>query len=281
MNSQSIEESFSEDSKENLRIENEILKLKMQAEHGAIFGEEGTVSPKIENEFLNHVQQFEEARKNVNYVKVYDLIGRPSFKKASELFSDEVEVELRRLQNLMAEKNLFLDVLGGYDLIIIYQFITEELFEHETDNMLLPGWSRNFIYEEFHANHKMDIEKSTEDFLRHWFNKQFDEYSIELNKEMITADGKIFTEKEVKNKLNNCFQFFLSFNNAQHSITEIKFEWNAKESKGIGHAEGEVSYDAEVEKGDTLHIEGPFKFYLSNEYGYWTIFYFVFPGFGW
>lgn len=275
------EENFSDDPLENLRIENEILKLKMQAETGAVFGGGENISPEIENEFLNQVQQFEEAWGNVKCIKVYDLVGKPSFKKANELTADEVESELQRLQKLMAEKQVFLDVLGEYDPLVIYQFITEELFEHETDDMQLPGWSKNYIYEEFHPNHKMDIEKSAEDFLRHWLDKEFDDCCLELNKEMITADGKIFTEQEVKNKLNDCLQFYQSFARVKHSLTEIKFEWNEEEGKGIGHAEGAISYDAKIAGEETIHIKGPFKFYLSNENGYWNIFYFVFPGFAW
>ncbi|MFZ1262205.1 MAG: hypothetical protein WAT34_01750 [Chitinophagaceae bacterium] len=41
------------------------------------------------------------------------------------------------------------------------------------------------------------------------------------------------------------------------------------------------SYDAEIERGETLHMEGPFKLYMINDTGRWQIFYFIFPGFAW
>lgn len=51
--------------------------------------------------------------------------------------------------------------------------------------------------------------------------------------------------------------------------------------KKFSDAEGAVKYDAVLTTGETVHLEGPFKLYLSNEDGWWSIFYFVFPGFDW
>ena len=82
------EENLSDDPQENLRIENEILKLKMQAESGAVFG--GGIAdlpPEIEAQFLQNIQKFEDAWKNVNYIKVYDYIGKPDYKKEDDLSS--------------------------------------------------------------------------------------------------------------------------------------------------------------------------------------------------
>ncbi|HVK97158.1 MAG TPA: hypothetical protein VM368_05040, partial [Flavisolibacter sp.] len=262
------EESFSDDSTENLRMENEILKLKMQAEHGAVFGKgEEDIPPEVENEFLQQVQQFEDAWQNMKYVKVYDKIGRPPFKKEDELDASEIVFELKRITSLMNDKDIFLDVLGEYEPRVIYKFITEELFEHDSQDMMLPGWSTNFIYEEFHPNHKMDILKSSEDFLRHWFDKQFDEYALELNNEIITADGRTYSCQQIKDKLNDCLAFYKSFSDINSSISEINFEWDEAEDKGIGHAEGFTSFYADLDGGETIHIEGSFKLYMSNEDG--------------
>lgn len=186
-NKKQQEENFSDDAEQNLRIENELLKLKMQAERGALFGGEGKIPPEIENEFLQNVQRFEEEWNERKTIKVYDLIGRPEFKPAVLLSADAIETELKRLLELMARKNVFLDVLGNYEPIVIYRFLTEELFEHETDDIRIAGWNQNFIYEEFHPNHEMDIEKNTRDFLRHWFETGFDEYSMELAPRLITV----------------------------------------------------------------------------------------------
>ncbi len=49
----------------------------------------------------------------------------------------------------------------------------------------------------------------------------------------------------------------------------------------MGHAEGMVKYDAVLENGETVHVEGPFKLYMQLEEEWWQIFYFHWPGFEW
>ena len=114
---QGNEEKFSDDPEENLRIENEILKLKMQAESGAYFSENtnADLPPEIENEFLRQIQHFEEAWKDVKYTKVYDIAGKPYFKKAYELLPDEIEKELQALFELLDKHNINLHVQGEYE----------------------------------------------------------------------------------------------------------------------------------------------------------------------
>ena len=273
-------EDFSNDPEEYLRIENELLKLKMQAERGAIFygGEE--LPPEMENEWLKNIQLFEEEWDKEKTIKVYDLIGRPQFKPANTISGDQVKTELQRLNDQMAKKNVFLDVLGSYEPVVIYRFLTEELFEHETEDICIPGWSKNFIYEEFHPNHKMDIEKNANDFLRRWFETGFDEDSLELAMQLVTPEGKIFTREELVEKLNNCLSCYVSFSEIKYVISETKFTFNEGQP-GLGHAEGVVWYKAKLESGEIITIEDSFTLYMSNEYEYWEICYFAFPGFVW
>jgi hypothetical protein len=253
----------------------------MKAESGAYFCGSNKLPPEIENEFLLNVQQLEDAWKDVKYVKVYDLVGKPDFKKARESSDSEVKDGLEKLLHLLNEHNINLAVHGEYEPRIIYRFITEELFEHETDDLQLPGMSKNFIYEEFHPNHKTDIEECARNFLNHWFEKNFDEHSPELNDPFILSDGTIINKEKVLKKLNDVFASFTSFTNCQFTDIETGFEWDEEEKRGIGHAEGGVRYDAVMENGETIHFEGPFKLYMSSEDYYWGIFYFVFPGFRW
>src|SRR5215211_4677415 len=136
MKSNQSEEKFSEDRQENLHIENQILKLKMQAESGAYFEElNNNLPPEIENDFLKQVQAFEQAWQNVQQSAVYELLGKPDYKK-DELLSDaELKFELKRLFAILEEHNIWLDVLGDQEPRVIYRFITEELFLHQTDDL--------------------------------------------------------------------------------------------------------------------------------------------------
>ena len=281
-NKKEQEENFNDDPEQNLRIENEILKLKMQAERGALFGGDmKDLPPEVEAEFLKNVQQFEDSFDKASLITIYEYIGQPEYKKAEELMPEEVKVEITRITELMHSKNIILEVLGQYELSVIYKFITEELFQEKIREVNFPGYIHNFIYEEFHPNHNIDIARTAQDFFDHWFEKGFDENNTELASQLITAEGKIFSKEEVIEKLRNCLNSYQRFINIKFKGSETAFEWDEKDGKGLGHAEGMFSYDAEIESGETIHIEGPFKLYMINETGLWQIFYFVFPGFAW
>ena len=281
-NKKEQEENFNDDPEQNLRIENEILKLKMQAERGALFGGNmEDLPPEMEAEFLKNVQQFEDSFDKANPITIHECIGRPQYKKAEELKPDEVKDEISRVIELMHSKNIILEVLGEYELSVIYKFITEELFQEKIREVNFPGYIHSFVYEEFHPNHNIDISRTAQDFLNHWFEKRFDENSFELASQFITAEGKILTRADVLEKLHNCLNSYQRFINTKFKGTDTAFEWDEKEGKGLGHAEGMFSYDAEIESGETIHIEGPFKLYMINETGLWQIFYFVFPWFRW
>ncbi len=275
-------ENFSDKPDENLRIENEILKLKLQAERGALFGGNmDDLPPEIESEFLKNVQQFEGSFEKAKMITIYECISKPTYKSVDELKNEEIEAELKSLVELMHSKNIILDVLGEYEHSVIYRFITEELFLEQIRDMQFPGYIHNFIYEEFHPNHTIDIERTAQDFLNHWFEKNFDENSTEFANQLITAGGEILPREEVITKLHNCLNSYQRFTNIKFSDTDTSFEWNENEKSGIGHAEGMFKYDAEIENGEIINLEGAFKLYMINEDAFWRIFYFVFPGFAW
>ena len=274
------EEKFSEDPAENLRMENELLKLKLQAQFGATLGENETLPPDIENQFLKNVYAFEQNLGDYTPLKVAELLGSPDFKKAAALTDEDFKKEYARLTELMKQKSVAVDFIRPRDERFKYQFITEELFDHETGSSM-PGMTTHFIYEEFHADHDMDIRNRTDDFLRDWFRKEFNEFSSELGYQFILPNGQTLTREEMLAKIKNVFDSYRTFKNCQVALNDVRFQWNDETQTGMGHAEGGVRYDAVLETGETLHFEGPFKLYLSNEDGWWSIFYFVFPGFEW
>ena len=67
------EEKFSDDPEENLRLQNDFLKMKMMAESGAWFGGEEKVGlpPDIENQFLKNVMEFEKVTCTWRNIKNY------------------------------------------------------------------------------------------------------------------------------------------------------------------------------------------------------------------
>lgn len=269
-------EEFDEEGK--LRQENELLKLRLQAETGAQFAESHNMPPELENQFLKNVLSFEQQQANAKPVKVYELIGKPKFRKAEELNEQEMEFEFDKLMQLMNDKNIALDFLTEYDIETMYRFVTEELFEHETT--LFGGMTNHFTYEEFHPNHQMDLGDDTMKFLQHWFEQSFNEYSSELGNQFFLADRRVLKKEEVLQKFEMVFAAYKEFKNCQYHIHSIDFDIK-NEDEGMANAEGAVKYEAVTEDDEVIPVEGPFKLYFHLEYGYWSIFYFVFPGFEW
>ena len=276
------DEPFSPDPEENLRIENELLKLKLQAERGAFFSESrGSIPAETEAAFLQHIEQFEAAYEQAKETTVYEFIGKPDCKKAEALEPKDQQDALDGMLEMLEEKNIILEVIGEYPPAVIYEFITGEFFRHTFMPISVPGFMHCFTYEEFHPNHALSIERTANEFLDHWFQKEFSEYSVELADTFITADGRQLTREEIMTRLSNCLDSYRSFSNSSISDTATSFEWNEAENTGLGHAEGMISYDATLENGETVHFSGPYKLYLCCVYDYWQIFYFVMPGFEW
>ncbi len=277
------EERFSDDPQEHFRIENEILKIKLKAQYGDAFfmQSEDSLSPELENQFLKNIIAFEDANTTAALTTVYERIEKPQYKSAEELNDIQIAAELKRIMAILEQHSIGLDICDGpYPDRTIYKFITEELFAHEIDMTPVFGMGYNFIYEEFHPNDRAEIEKNTHQFLQHWFKQEFNEYCTELGYHLITADGKQMTRQELLDKLQPFFESFTAFNNDGYNVDDIKFELHDADA-GMGHAEGMLKYDAVMENGEIVHYEGPYKLYMQRQDKWWTIFYFVMPGFSW
>ncbi len=277
------DERFSEDENENLRIENELLRIKLKAQYGDAFHMESNeaLPPEMENQFLKNMMAFEEAHQNAEYTTVYEKIGKPSYKSSEELTPEEIRHELIRITSIMEDHGISLDICDGpYADGVIYKFITEELFAHETERSPAFGMNSHFIYEEFHPNNKAEIEKNTHQFFQHWASKKFDEYSAELDYNFINAEGMQLSKEELMKKLAYFFESFARFENDVYGISMVDFT-EQEDGSAMGFSEGMYKYDAIMENGETLHFEDAYKLYMRREDNYWSIFYFVIPGFKW
>lgn len=264
-----------ENEEENLRMENELIKLKMQAEFGAQSFAAPGMDPALENFFLRNVSEFEKNHRIVP-TKVYEMLGRPVFKKASELSDVELSIELDRLVKFLEEKYMavYFDEVNNRTR---YRFITEELFEHESTFKPMPGMTTCYNYEEFHPNHEKDIRQQAEGFIEQWFKQSLDERSWELGNEFILPDRRILAKADVVKQCRNIFDAYKAFVDCHYKIIDIGFQ--VDDETQMGHAEGMVKYDAMLENGEQARIGGVFKLYMSLDCGWWNIVHIVFPGF--
>ncbi len=276
------EESFSNNPQENLRIENEILRMKLKAELGGIYGGSHNLPPEIENEFLKNILAFEREYANAKTVKLAVLLGNPTIKKEAEMDDAAVVAALQELGELLEQKNIVIDFIQPRDDRFKYKFITEELLEHETEDMQLEGMIKHFTYEEFHPDHAAEIREKTLQFLWGWFDRRMDAGSYYFGQQFIQPNGKVLTAEELTGKIQSVFASYTAFSECQYAIEEIQFDLHESTdgtNEGMGFAEGGIKYLATLESGEQQLIEGPFKIYFSREYGCWSIFFFYLTGF--
>jgi hypothetical protein len=279
MNDELQEEHFSDDPEEQLRIENEILKLQIQAELGGAFEGEETLPPEVENLFLKNVLELEHKQANAPTKTLLEILENPSFVDETQLNDDEVKTSLFEIENLMEDKGIVVDYGQEYTPRTKYKFITEELFQKEAPVIEIPGMTMHFIYEEFHPNHALDIEKVAEGFFNCWISRDFDDETSGLAEEMILDNGTIVSFNQLHEKLQLIFDAYENFENASFTIESISFELHEDEG-GLGYCEGIVAYNAILESGEVQHVEGPYKLFMQYN-DFWSIFFFEWPGFIW
>lgn len=163
--------------RENLNAENELLKIKLKSEFG-MKDMNSQLPAELENEWLNYIYNFEKLHKEAKEISIYERLGKPEYKKIADLNNEEVTSELSRLLNLMEENNLILNFLCDYDDRIKYEFITEELFAEEIEDVRIEGMMTNFIYEEFHQNHEYDIKEAVSSYFNYFLCQEINEEHI-------------------------------------------------------------------------------------------------------
>ena len=270
-----------EDPEKNLRIENEILQLKLRAEFGGFCGGDSNLPPEVENEFLKSVLEFERRYKDVKFITVAELIGKPVIKKADELPDYSIAIELERLRTLLKANQIAVTFLRQRDLRFQYRFITEELLHHQTENMMMPGMTKYFVYEEFHPDHELTIRDRTVNLLASWFERCPGMIDIYLGNRFMQPDGQVYSRGEQVKRIEDWMAAYSRFEECGYSIVKISFVMKNDEPpiQAMGHSEGRIKYTAVKKDGGRELIEGPFKIYFSCEGNWWSSFFFYMPGF--
>lgn len=270
-----------EDPEKNLRIENEILQMKLRAEFGGFCGGTNNLSPELENEFLKSVLEFERRFRDAKFIPVLELIGRPHIKKAEELSDGAVVIELERLRTLLKANHIAVTFLRQREPRFQYRFITEELMHHTTENISMPGMIKYFVYEEFHPDHELTIRDRTINILASWFERCPAMIEIYMSNQFIQPDGRTWSRGQQIKRMEEWMSGFARFERCGFSIEKISFVMknNDPNISAMGHSAGRMKYVGVRHDGARELIEGPFKIYFSCEGNWWSSFFFYMPGF--
>jgi hypothetical protein len=195
---------------ENLKAENDFLKMKIMLEHGADFytPDEGSteLSPELENEFLNNIIEFEKQFQQRRTITVFDKIGRPQhFKPVNEISDDAINDEWDNLLAYMQQYGIDLSACSPkVTTRELYRFTTEELFKHETDDINISGMVSGFIYDEFYPDYEYDNTRyAINDCIKPILCKEPLEFTMWFAKENIRINTYTdFNEEKLKETIN-------------------------------------------------------------------------------
>ena len=264
------------DPEDEIRASNELLKLKLELDHGMVMSETSGLPPEVENRWLQNIHDFEALHENAKQVKVYDFLKRPAFERIESLKASEVPDALERLESIMNESGISLDCCCEYDPAVIYRFITEEFFEKEMDNISMAGMTHCFIYEEFHPNHDHDIRRKADDFIRSTIERQwvedFDKYMLA---DSVWFSGKAHTSAEITSIILAFQEAHSMLKLNSFEIQNVSFDLNSM--KGV--LKGRLVYEAHQQKDVNL-FEGECTILFALKIDWWEVTQFAFPGFG-
>jgi hypothetical protein len=256
---------------EQLRAENEFLKMKLMLEKGAQFGITGEMErlpAEIENKFLKHIIEFEEQAAQPVTATVFETLNKPThFKPVQEIPEDQIDQAWKELSAYLQQHSVRLDVCSpNVSSRELYRFTMEEFFKLEMNLICLPGMMSCFIYDEFHPDPVYETSRMAEhDLLGDIFsaNKLFCEISYDNNG--FVFNNRFYQHRHEYFSLINQFKsFYDTIELDECNITECVVNEGVSEIKGHYAATAKVGLVVTV-------FAGHFNIRLCmDEMGYWN-----------
>lgn len=217
-----MEDTFDETNDTIQRALNEAKKKELEEKFGAKFGEtNNSLPPEIESQWLNNVQEFEMQFENAKRISVREFVGNPSFTPLNEIPEENLRQELENVLEYLSDYNINVDFLCEVPDNEAYRFITEELMDHETDDIHIEGMTTNFIYEEFHPNDELDAKNFAEQFLWHLFDRHLEYVVGDFAKdEACDHRGDRITIEQMQTRIKHFYSQFATFSFSKHEVID-------------------------------------------------------------
>ncbi|MEI9920647.1 MAG: hypothetical protein WDO14_17925 [Bacteroidota bacterium] len=262
---------------DELRTSNELLKQRLEREHGMRYYESNGLSPELENKWLRYICDHEELYRHCGRISVYDYINRPTFTAIEDLDKNQVTAELERLLSVMRAHGIQLDCMCEYDDRVIYKFVTTELFGVEMDDIRMPGLVNHFTYEDFHMNNQYEIERIGIDLIKSIYNH---EWRAEYDSVWV---GAIVKCNGISHDFHGFSSLVMGFQQ-RHSFLEIRElhvnEVSVDEVNGRGQITATLIYLSQQHYGVREQLKGEcvINFKKDTATGYWSVVDISLPG---
>lgn len=258
---------------ENLKDENDFLKMKLMLEHGAEFGEvnsDAELPANVENDFLNYIMAYEKQAAERKMIKVFDRIGKPAhFKPVTEIPDNEIDTAWDELDSYLNKYNIDLAVCSpNINNRELYRFATEELFQYEMNDIFIPGGMTCFTYDEFHPDYIYDNTRTAlEDCMQCILKKESFNWMPMLKTENLRINNHYpLTEKEYINIINQFKEAYEDIKPNDLAITDCQIVDTNCQVKG--------TYDITlILQSEEINMKGAWLVEFEfDDYGFWEIY---------
>jgi hypothetical protein len=235
------------DSRDRIRCAlNERKRQELTEKYGAKFSPEThpKLTPELEAQWLDNIEEFERQFENAQQVPVRDIIGSPSFKPLADISPGDLEAELDLALDQLAEHGIVVDFLYDVDPAEAYRFIVEELLDEEVEDICIPGMACHFIYEYFHPNQVENAKMWAEEFLIAFLSNNNERLIDRAEKEELLDSQDVSVTDA---RLRECLKGF-------HASQGVVFHYNVEAQRcevegDFATVELAVSWDSETQKG--------------------------------
>jgi hypothetical protein len=194
-----IQESLSQAKKDKLRD-----KYGMEFDYTA-----SKLSPDMENEWLDHVLEFERQFEHAERITVRERIGNPPIQPLSDLPLYALEEAVTTLLELLAAHGVAVDFLGDVDELEAYRYLTEDLLDEEMDDIRVEGMMTHFTY----STPEYDVQMWVEHFVLDLFTHEKEYFLPGLAKQpLFSAQGEAITAEQFQQKIEAVWERLPSTN---------------------------------------------------------------------
>jgi hypothetical protein len=253
---------------QDLIAENEALREKINTEFGGTLSSaKSSLPPEIENQFLRSVYAFESMdRENIPKVPISKKIGDAVFKRADSMSDEELHQELKKLVGTLYKHHVILNTVTEYDERIIYEFILNELFPYEIENIDIPGYFCHFCYEDFHPNHEYDLRRHTNEFVEQSIKKSLHEKYNDLYNIVISKTGDALSPEEAFFRIKRSYLDFSKLELNKMEIEKVAIDETA------ALVEFFIDYDGYLPNDEKVNLQGKATLQFTKDYGeFWYI----------
>lgn len=273
---------------EQMRLESEIIKMRLEVEFGARFppARMPDDDPEDEYVFLKRVLQLHQRIANTPPRPLRDMLNFGQFPLAS-VIEDEVELTkaLHDILEYLETYNVIVDFELDYPDRVMYEFITTELPALEVIGAPADDEYICVLYESFHPNTSLEVEVFCLEFFdaiiggemreafRLFFNEQIDQPKLcgRPQSEIVELSDR-FLEYFPK-----ICSWALRFGEDSDQI--VDGDWTFAEGSGV--ASGRILYDICHDGNKTENLSGPWQCTIHRLEGRWWMGDFDFYGFSW